>query len=181
MSEKVTIYVLKLEKNKYYIGRTNNIETRIARHKAGEGSDWTKKYKFIKLLEQFEGDDFDEDKCVIKYMDKYGINNVRGGIYSNIILTMDQHLNIRKSIYGAKNKCLACGSNEHFIAECKEPICFVCGRTGHLVSNCRAKTHVLNGKLNGCYRCGRSDHWKFRCNRTNDIFGRPIESSCIIS
>jgi hypothetical protein len=35
--------------------------------------------------------------------------------------------------------------------------------------------------LDGCYRCGRPDHWAIRCNRSKDCFGRPLTSSCVIS
>ena len=46
----VYIYVLKLEQEKYYIGKTNNPEFRINDHFNNIGSEWTKKYchNFIK-------------------------------------------------------------------------------------------------------------------------------------
>ena len=42
------IYVLLLEENKYYIGKSNNIDNRLESHFNGNGSAWTKKYKPIK-------------------------------------------------------------------------------------------------------------------------------------
>ena len=47
----VFIYALKLENNKYYIGKTNNPSFRIESHFNTEGSFWTKKYKPIQVLE----------------------------------------------------------------------------------------------------------------------------------
>ncbi len=41
----VYIYVLKLENNKYYIGKTDNPEIRLNSHFNFNGSEWTKKYK----------------------------------------------------------------------------------------------------------------------------------------
>jgi hypothetical protein len=37
-----------------------------------------------------KGDKFDEDKYVFKYMEKYGIENVRGGCFSQVVLPEDK-------------------------------------------------------------------------------------------
>lgn len=174
------IYVLLLEENKFYVGRTENLQKRIEDHKNSNGCAWTSKYKYIKIIETFIGDLYDEIKTTYKYMDVYGINNVRGAQYCSINLSFEQHLNIYKELNNLNNKCLACGKPGHFIQECKEDICYRCGHTGHIVSNCFAKIHKFNGKLDGCYRCGRDSHWKIRCNRSKDVFGRKLESNCII-
>jgi predicted GIY-YIG superfamily endonuclease len=44
------IYILKLEHNKYYIGKTNNVNKRLNDHMSNNGSQWTKKYKPITPL-----------------------------------------------------------------------------------------------------------------------------------
>ena len=41
----VYIYVLALEKNKYYIGKTSNPQFRLESHFSATGSEWTKLYK----------------------------------------------------------------------------------------------------------------------------------------
>ena len=75
----VTIYILQLQDNKYYIGKTTQPEIRLESHFNSNGSSWTKKYKPIKVIDLIHDcDDFDEDKYTLKYMQKYGINNVRG-------------------------------------------------------------------------------------------------------
>ena len=76
----VFIYVLKLKENKYYVGKTNNPSFRLDDHFNRNGSKWTQKYKPIRVLKLFKGDKYDEDKYVQKYMDKYGIKNVRRGV-----------------------------------------------------------------------------------------------------
>jgi predicted GIY-YIG superfamily endonuclease len=49
--DKTNIYILKLQNNKYYIGKTNDINSRYKQHLCGSGSAWTKKYRpFIKHL-----------------------------------------------------------------------------------------------------------------------------------
>ncbi len=57
------IYILLLEKNKYYIGKSQNIVSRIENHFASNGSQWTKKYKPLKVVEiLYNCDDYEEDK-----------------------------------------------------------------------------------------------------------------------
>ncbi len=59
----VTIYILKLEQNKYYIGKTNNPKLRLKQHINNNGSSWTKKYKPVSILKIHNNcDPFDEDK-----------------------------------------------------------------------------------------------------------------------
>lgn len=114
----VYIYSLKLEQGKYYIGKTKNIEHRFWQHSLDNGSYWTKLYKVIELENIYENCDiYDEDKYVIMYMNKYGIDNVRGGIFSSINLTSMDIIYIEKLINGANDKCFKCGSF-HFINNC---------------------------------------------------------------
>ncbi len=115
----ISIYVLKLTYNKYYVGKTRNIFIRYKQHLNGNGSFWTKKYKPIiieKLLE--DSDDYDEDKYVKIYMSKYGLNNVRGGSYIQEKLTYNQKRFLQNELRMANNLCLCCGSNKHFAKTC---------------------------------------------------------------
>ena len=76
------IYILKLKNNKYYIGKTNDVNKRFQQHVSGTGSSWTSTHEPIKILKVIENaSQFDEDKYVKEYMNKYGIDNVRGGAY----------------------------------------------------------------------------------------------------
>ena len=59
----VFIYILQLEKGKYYVGKTNNPQFRLESHFNSNGSEWTKMYKPKKVLEiKPNCDDYDEDK-----------------------------------------------------------------------------------------------------------------------
>jgi len=87
----VFIYILQLEKGKYYIGKTNNPQFRLESHFNSNGSEWTKIYKPLKVLEINPNcDNYDEDKYTRIYMDKYGINNVRGGSFVSVKLSKSQ-------------------------------------------------------------------------------------------
>ena len=114
----VSIYVLKCQKNKYYIGKTNNIE-RVKNHFENNGAAFTKKYKPLSIDKIIENqNDFDEDKFVKEYMSIYGIENVRGGSYSQLKLDIFQTESLRKEINSSLNLCNNCGQSGHFINEC---------------------------------------------------------------
>ena len=44
------VYILRGPKNHLYIGVTNNLSKRIARHKSGDGAEFTKRNQVFKLV-----------------------------------------------------------------------------------------------------------------------------------
>jgi hypothetical protein len=113
------IYILKLKNNKYYIGKTFNVDNRYEQHLNGIGSSWTKKYKPLSILKKIlSTSPFDEDKYVKEYMSKYGIDNVRGGSYTSIELDEISLLTLQKELWHSKNLCTRCGRNTHFAKDC---------------------------------------------------------------
>ena len=114
----VFIYVLKLKNNKYYVGKTNYPEKRLEEHVKGSCS-WTKKYKPIGIEKIIPNcDDYDEDKYTRIYMDKYGVENVRGGSYCNIILEEEIVRTLNKMKLSTQNRCFKCKKMGHFAKEC---------------------------------------------------------------
>ena len=115
----IYIYVLKLEKNKYYVGKTVNPQFRLENHFESFGSSWTKKYKPIQVHElRPDQSDHDEQRITQEYMAKYGIDNVRGGPWCKIKLDTTEKEFIQKLISGEQDKCYQCGSNDHFAKNC---------------------------------------------------------------
>ncbi len=115
----VFIYVLELENNKYYVGKTNNPNMRVANHFESNGSQWTKKYKPKNIIELIPNcDDYDEDKYTLKYIEKYGIDNVRGGSFCEINLDNTTINFINKMNNSTNNKCFNCGKSGHFVKDC---------------------------------------------------------------
>ena len=115
----VCIYVLQLQKGKYYVGKTTNPHFRIKSHFDSNGSKWTQLYKPLKLLELKQNcDDYDEDKVTRQYMDKYGIDNVRGGSFVSIKLDNSIINTLQKMEIGTNDKCFKCGEKGHFAKYC---------------------------------------------------------------
>lgn len=85
------LYVLSLEDGKYYVGISRNVKKRFDAHRCGEGAEWTKLYKPLKVISdtQLAFCSYTkvkpyEDGKTIELMKKYGRHNVRGGIYCAI-------------------------------------------------------------------------------------------------
>ena len=186
------IYVLRLEEDKYYVGKTKNLAIRIEQHKNGFGAVFTKRYKFIDLVEQIETDDpFAEDNVTKRYMKKYGIDNVRGGTYTQ--LDIDQYrVALEAEFKTLDDVCFGCGLSGHYKRQCpgiikqEEPKCVICNQvmeTDHdkfcfpdmpKVSNKSNK--ITNNSINTkCDRCGRSGHLIDKCYANTDIYGNKLD------
>lgn len=137
-----SIYLLELKGYKYYVGKTDrDIDERFQEHLDGEGSAWTCLHKPIKVLKKYKSYNlFDEDKYVFWNMSLYGIDNVRGGSFSQVELTPEESTVLTKILRHGSGACLACGSFEHFASECES--CTRCGRDSHKVEKCYAKKHL---------------------------------------
>lgn len=113
------IYILRLEHGKYYVGKTDDFQRRWTQHLTGQGSEWTRLYKPLEVLELLDDcDDWDEDKWTMKTMSTHGIENVRGGSFTRVKL-QDQELQmLQRMLSGARDVCFHCGSSSHFASEC---------------------------------------------------------------
>lgn len=119
----VSIYILKLQQGKYYVGKSNEPTIRIDSHFQSMGSEWTKIYPPESIIEIISDCDiYDEDKYTIKYMSQYGIENVRGGSFVQIKLEQSTIDHLRKMINGSSNNCFICGKSGHFAKQCPNKI-----------------------------------------------------------
>lgn len=110
---------MELESSKYYVGKSDVPIQRVEDHNDSKGSTFTKKYKPIRLIELIpDCDTFDEDKYTLKYMQKYGMNNVRGGSFCQIKLSPENSATIQRMITGSQDKCFKCGKDGHYMKQC---------------------------------------------------------------
>lgn len=184
----VFVYILLLKNGKYYIGKTTNPKFRLEQHFDSSGSAWTRKYKPVKVEKIIPNcDNFDEDKWTKKYMEKYGIGNVRGGSYTSIELSEEEENLLDKELNSANDECFRCGEKGHFAAQCpyeseEEEIVWCCRYCGKefetekgaaLHENIHCKEKHSNKKKGGfsCFRCGRIGHFSPDCYARTHVEG----------
>ena len=153
-----TIYVLKCRNNRYYVGKTNRLlEDRISEHFASNGSEWTKRYTPIEVIEtKTDADEFDEDKYTKKYMKLYGIDRVRGGSYTQLVLPEYSVLALEKELCSASD------------------LCFRCKRPGHFAGQCYAKTRADGSMI---YHEESNDEEYWSCAHCDKEFDCEYEAS----
>ena len=121
------IYILKLKNNKYYVGKSENIQSRINDHITlnSNSANFIKHNNMLfaeePITEKNENLFFWELSETIERMIKHGFNNVRGWEFSSINnLTHDECLFIKKLIIGLHDRCRNCGNCGHFSKNCTQ-------------------------------------------------------------
>ena len=189
------VYALRLKHDKFYTGSTKkNVLERFEEHINGSGSEWTNLYEPLEILEVIENaDSFDEDKLTKKYMSLYGLENVRGGSYTSLILPYFQLKALQMELSTSGNRCFKCHQVGHYVNDCCQSKitnnytnkCSLCKATNHNVNNCPSKEflrkqgyrvdkYYFSNSSNKCWRCGRTGHWANECYAYKNINGEKI-------
>jgi hypothetical protein len=153
------IYILKCQKEKYFIGKTYNVQIEYNEHLDGTFCDFTKEFKPCDIEGIFELDtEINLELIVAKYVNKYDKKNV--------FFQETDIKEIKKLIKKINNKCI-CDSESHWLDSCNKlnlkdefwskifnkmvnnftknckdsEICCRCGRFGHFMDQCYAKKH----------------------------------------
>ena len=80
MKGEMVTYLLHLEGDNYYIGRTTDVIRRLTKHFAGRGSQWTRLHRPISIMGIWPGDIESTVYFIAKAL--YGIDSVRGAGFS---------------------------------------------------------------------------------------------------
>ncbi len=186
-----TLYVLECEDNKWYVGKTNDVQRRFKQHTEGKGSEWTREYAPIRIAETRQITSVHDENNVTKdLMKKYGIDNVRGGAYASIDLPDETEDMIRHELRAANDSCYTCGKKGHFANQCKRKSSFTatcsCGRefldfdefNGHLracIMRNRPAPKQPTQQKGACYRCGRPGHYSPDCYARRHVKGYELD------
>lgn len=182
------LYVLKLEGEKYYVGKTSDVKRRFEQHVRGTGAEWTKLHKPVKLLETKKiTSEHDENNVTKDLMKKYGMENVRGGAYASAVITEEQEQALRHEIRSNTDTCYKCGKAGHFARYCKRTSSFKgiceCGREFLVFEDfmshqkmCIPRRSISPSDV-VCYRCDRPGHYANNCyaytTEDGEYLGKP--------
>ena len=186
------LYTLQLQSGKYYVGKSDDPDTRYLAHKNGNGAAWTKIHKPVKILEirNLKGE-HDETNTTKDLMKKYGVDNVRGGAYTQCVLDDATKSVLEREMLGNADKCYKCGESGHFANRCSQEEedewgCEHCDKT--FTSMTRALAHerrctsnptvydraTPKKKTGACYRCGRTSHYSPDCYASTHTDGSDL-------
>jgi predicted GIY-YIG superfamily endonuclease len=198
------LYILECENGKYYVGKTADVMRRFEEHKTGKGSAWTKKYKPVRLMEcRGITSPHDENNATEDLMKKYGIENVRGGIYTQITLPEEYTHVLKLKFRGTADTCYKCNLAGHFANKCpNEEVevakvnksrakmkvvvevwgCSYCDREftteygcGVHERSCKKTSYAEAPKTGACYKCGREGHYSPECYAKRHVNGYAID------
>lgn len=175
----IYIYVLKLKYEKYYIGKTKNPYFRLNQHFQNKGSAWTKKYTPIRVWELIKGDDYDELKYTIKYMQQYGIDNVRGANFIRIILTDNEKTIIKQIINSITDKCYNCGQSGHYSNECTFVEVNINNTPKQIYYNTFDNINDTSNNTNNINDTNNDINTNKHDDMNNDIHNNTIQSNCL--
>lgn len=83
-----TVYVLELERGRYFVGSSSDPEKALIMHREGLGPAWTQIYRPRRLFAVHSATQ--TDAVVRTYMEKFGMEMVRGGSWEQVRLE-DRH------------------------------------------------------------------------------------------
>jgi hypothetical protein len=119
------IYVLRVDNRPrpfFYVGKAENIEKRIEQHQNGTGAYCITGEPFTRVEPVTKGStenlgSWERDE-VLARMYEFGIDNVRGWMYTLKTMPLEQKLSAFDQICESYDLCRECGRGTHFIREC---------------------------------------------------------------
>lgn len=170
------VYVVKLDNGKYFIGhtkKTRNLPEQIEKLNI----EWLKINPIKQILKVYNHcDKYDVDKYTKKYMEVYGVENVRGGSYYNVNIRKEELEQIKKEfekkeIYEYESSSEK-EEKEEYIEDSFDKIekefeiinkCSRCGSNEHYVYQCFKEFEPEIKNVKRCKKCRDYGHLKDEC------------------
>ena len=134
------VYVLELEGDKYYVGKSNNILERIVQHKAN-GKKIAKRMQ-TKTPPSTDWESWERNET-LHWMREKGIQNVRGWMFTTGVLSKEQLKQAFAQICEKYDLCRRCGSGGHFVKHCHVEMC----NNDHILQSGGGLTHNSSDKM----------------------------------
>lgn len=176
------MYVLDLAGGKYYVGVTSkSVDARFREHASGTGgSAWTSKFQALRVVEYAEErSPHDENNKTKELMARYGVDNVRGGTYTKVVLPSETVALLRTELRDVQGACRRCGRHNHFVGDCyastsvdgtplrkrskQEPAAPPARQSAPRGPAPRARPFERRERPRACARCGRPSHTSQDC------------------
>lgn len=93
------VYTLELEGGMYYVGYSADVRRRLLQHVSGSGSNMTKQFAPVRIVDLRHGDEETERQTTFEMMKKYGIDKVRGSHWAQPTLSETTKAKLHKLIY----------------------------------------------------------------------------------
>lgn len=120
------IYVLKFNDNvkpTYYVGKSKDINQRLAQHANGQGAACVSGRMFTRISPVTTGSFADlegyERSEVLELMFRHGIDAVRGWKFTMKVMSLEQRLSAFDDVCERYDLCRRCGRGDHFVMECQ--------------------------------------------------------------
>jgi len=120
------IYVLENGRNaapRFYVGKSNNVAQRVRAHMSGQGGVGYlsgQHLRKVALISNGSLNDLEswERNETLERMYRFGIDNVRGWMFTDLELSDDQYETAFNQICEKFDLCRRCGRNSHFRGNC---------------------------------------------------------------
>ena len=114
--------MLRLTGGRFYVGSSHDIDARIASHRAGRGSAFTRAFGVeseetpaTRAMDDYESWERAETLWRAR---THGFDLVRGWMWTTVRLTHAHRAEFRRQLAERFSACRSCGSLDHFIDQC---------------------------------------------------------------
>jgi hypothetical protein len=143
-------------------------------------NDWTRRHLPLNIHMIIQNcDEFDEDKYTLKMMKEFGINNVRGGSFSDVHLNANNIDTIKRMIGNSCSNCYICGSKEHLAKDCAHEISYLSEIYDISIAIISGIFDTGLTHYRHCYRCNKYGHYGHECYEITTFSGEPLDESYV--